>query len=444
MSGYLAGTYIVFDTVTLLNGGHFAAFITKYDAGGNVLWARAGWTQPSAFGPTTTEMSGVVADSSGNLYGTGSFESSTLTLGSHVLHNKGDFDLFLVKYDPDGNVLWAKSAGGTRSDFSVSVARDRSGNILTAGYYSSPVLILGTDTLKCPEPSSSNTLLVKYDTTGKILWARSGGTTGIQRGEAVATDTSGNVYMTGVFESPTIIFGSDTLTNASDEFDIFLVKYDAGGNVLWARSAGSTSWDNATSVAVDASGNPYVTGSFESSRLIIGADTLYNPGVTSIFLAKYDYNGNVLWAKSAGFSLNDAAASVAADRSGNVFITGSFSSPKLIFGADTLINTNYDIMYGYCDMFLAKAGSNTGFAELRNSPGISVFPNPATDKIIIETSATPVNSQLSIINLNAQELITQKISERKTVIRISNLPNGIYFIRLTNDQSVDIGKFIKQ
>jgi hypothetical protein len=75
---------------------------------------------------------------------------------------------------------------------------------------------------------------------------------------------------------------------------------------------------------------------------------------------------------------------------------------------------------------------------------ITFYPNPAADKITIETAATLTNSQLSIMNLNGQELMTRQITSPKTQIDISNLPNGVYFVRLTNDKTMEVGKFVKQ
>jgi DNA-binding beta-propeller fold protein YncE len=81
--------------------------------------------------------------------------------------------------------------------------------------------------------------------------------------------------------------------------------------------------------------------------------------------------------------------------------------------------------------------------ELQRSV-LSIYPNPAIDKITIETSVIPAKSQLSITNLNGQQLITQQITESKMQIDISYLPNGVYFVRLTNDRTVEVGKIIKQ
>lgn len=192
--------------------------------------------------------------------------------------------------------------------------------------------------------------------TPNWLWAKTAGNTSNDIANSVAVDASGNSYIAGAFLSPTITFGSTTLTNNGAD-DIFLAKYDASGNVLWARSAGGTNHDYANSVAVDPSGNVYVAGYFTSDTIIFGSYTLINTDNTTnstsdLFLVKYNSSGNVLWAKSAAGLNNDEAASVSVDASGNAYITGYFSSYTLSFGTITLTNT--DTINYTDDIFIAK------------------------------------------------------------------------------------------
>src|SRR4051812_42014328 len=142
-------------------------------------------------------------------------------------------------------------------------------------------------------------------------WTRTdmaGGNYG-NEGFCVATDLNGNVFVTGWIQSPVVSFGPFSLNNTSvGHSDIFLTKYDANGNVLWAKSAGGTENDRAYSVATDAAGNVFIAGCFYSPAIIFGADTLVNSSTDDdIFLAKYDANGNVLWARRAGAGGDDRA-----------------------------------------------------------------------------------------------------------------------------------------
>jgi hypothetical protein len=495
---YLAGEFksstITFGSATLINSGDFDIFLAKYNSNGDVVWAK------SAEGNNYDIPNGVAADAYGNVYLTGRYKSATLTFGSEILTNSGNDDLFLVKYDPDGNVLWAKSIGGINYDAANSVVADASGNIYIAGYFSSPTIDFGSTTLT--SAGTYDLFLSKFDAGGNVLWAKSVGGADDEGINAVAADASGNPYVTGYFESPSLTFGSTTLTNAGiyDIFtvkfddagnvlwaksgggadddepfsaavdasgnlysagyflsptitfgsttlinegsqDMFLTKYDASGNELWAKSAGGTDYDVINSVVADISGNTYVTGYFESPTITFGSTTLTNEGNGDMFLAMYDDNGNVLWAVSAGGISFDEAASVVADNSGNIYCGGNSSSPTITFGSTTLTNV------GSNDIFLAKLESSIlGIFEATRSLYIPVFPNPSSTTITVELpSTTPViNTTLSIYNVSAQKVISRQITEPTTVIDISTLAKGVYFIKLANDRTVMAGKFIKQ
>ena len=144
--------------------------------------------------------------------------------------------------------------------------------------------------------------------------------------------------MTGFFKSPSISFGSYTLINqAMNNGDVFLVKYNKDGDIVWAQRAGGSDDDVGQSVAVDSSGNVYLAGYFLSQYIVFGTDTLRNlnyPAYTcDIFLGKFDSDGNVIWAKCEGGMKWDIPYFVAIDRWGNVCVTGSFNSPEVSFGS---------------------------------------------------------------------------------------------------------------
>ena len=397
----------------------FFCFLTNpsYPHSPNWAWAK---TAGESLTDQTRGVFGnsVGVDLSGDSYVTGMF-TDTIYFGPYSLTAMG-VEIYLVKYDAGGNVLWAKNAGGPGNVFKVSLAVDHSGNVYVAGDSAGPYLIFGTDTVWNEVELNAFAFVVKYDVGGNVLWGRSGWGTPDESGplfldmSGIVVDSSGNSYVTGGFGSSTLTFGSHVLTNAGG-FDLFLVKYDANGNVLWAKSIGGTKDERDYSVATDNTGSPCVTGYFSSDNLIVGSDTLKIQDSTgaNTLLVKYNTNGNALWAKNAGGNLNDYSASVAVDRSGNIFTTGSFSSPTLIFGSDTLTNIGNNIKYEYFDMFLAKANSTLGVLELRNSPGLLIYPNPATDRIAIEIPVEKTGSIISIVDLEGRQVITTENHQTK-------------------------------
>jgi hypothetical protein len=357
---YVTGGFsdsITFGSITLTNAGYYDIFITKYDTAGNVLWAK------NAGGTNDDEGFSVSTDSSDNVYLTGYFSSSLITFDSITLTNSGGSNVFIAKYDTNGNILWAKSSGGLGVDDGVSCSADIYGNVFVTGWFYSSITFDSTTLINS---GINDAFIVKYDTNGNVLWAKSATGAHDDGGLSVSTDASGNVFFTGIFYSPTITFGSITLTNAGG-YDVFIAKYDANGNVLWAKRAGGTGWDEGYSVKADASGNVFVAGYFSSSSISFTNTTLTNAGGYDAFIAKYDANGNVLWAKSAGGINNDVAIAVSVDAGKNIFAIGYFSSPTVIFGSDILTqpvgssNPMFIVKYDYygnvlCTSALASGG----------------------------------------------------------------------------------------
>ena len=359
---YVTGNYnsntITFGTTVLTNAGMFLA---KYDNNGNVLWAK------NASGGNATS---VAVDRLGNAYVTGYFGTSTITFGTFTLTNSGYCNIFLVKYDVSGNVLWAKSpvVASNSSITSYSIALDTLGNSYVAGYFSGSTITFGSTILT--NTGQGTIFLAKYGASGNVLWAKKASGTVNDEAFSVAVDASGNSYLTGFFSS-SIIFGLTTLTNTGG-YDIFLTKYDKNGNVVWAKSAGGTGVEEARSVTVDALGNTYIAGFFGSTTITFGSIILTNTtntGTHDVFLTKYDANGNVLWAKSAGGVDGDYAHSVMSDDSGNVYMAGYFLSPSIIFGSYTL--TNVDNTGNTSDIFLVRYDKNGNVYWAKSNGGIN-------------------------------------------------------------------------
>jgi len=229
----------------------------------------------------------------------------------------------------DPKHIWSKRFGGSGDDFGRSVSVDSLGNVYITGYFSSSTIDFGGGALT--NAGGDDIFLAKFDSNGNHLWSKRFGGSSSDYGSSVSVDSSGNVYITGYFNSSTIDFGGGVLTNAGGS-DIFLAKFDSNGNHLWSKRFGEDYSDIGSSVSVDSSGNVYITGYFNSSTIDFGGGVLTNNGNTDIFLAKFDSNGNHIWSKRFGRGGVDRGYSVSVDSSGNVYGTGYYNSSYIDFG----------------------------------------------------------------------------------------------------------------
>ena len=422
-NSYVTGIFVgtaTFGSTTLTSSGLSNTFVAKYDAAGNVLWAK------SASGGFSGG-DGIAPDGSGNSYVTGSF-NGTVSFGSISLTNNSLFgDIFIAKYDAAGNVLWAKSAGGTNSDGGIGIGVDGSGNSYVTGYFRATASF-GSTTLT--SSGLSNAFVAKYDAAGNVMWAKRAGGTGSDNGNDISADGSGNSYVTGIF-SGTATFGSFTLTS-SGLSDVFIGKYDAAGNVLWAKKAGGTGSDYGNGIAVDGSSNSYVTGIF-SGTATFGSISLTSNGSADIFIAKYDTVGNVLWAKGAGGIGFGGGIGIALDGSGNSYVTGSFNN-TVSFGSITLVSSGSD------DVFIIKLGTFTGTTEEFSATDFAVWPNPFASAFQLKltssagTAATVILSDILGREVHRQQLAAAESSHYVTPP--ADLPVGMYLLQVVQGQEV--------
>lgn len=433
VAGFFESPTITFGSTTLTNidntGGTTDIFIAKYDNNGNVLWAK------SAGGSGFDEEYSIAVDRNGNSYVTGSFLGPTITFGSTTLTNAGVADIFVAKYSKSGKVLWAKSVGGSGYDVGYGIAVDGCGNSYVTGSFFSPTITFGSATLT--NAGVANIFIAKYDNHGNVLWAKSAGGTNVDGGESIAVDRSRNVHITGYFNSIKASFGSITLHNPNrfgNTADIFVAKYDNSGNVLWAKRPEVVSGGNdGNSIAVDGSGNSYVTGQFDGSTITFGSITLTNADITGktpdVFIAKYNAEGGVLWVKSVGGNAIDIGFGITVDENENSYITGYFESPTITFGSTTLNNA------GNADIFVAKLGDvATGINETLNNENIfQIYPNPFSSQTTLQTDKILKDATLTVYNSIGRQVKQIKNIFGPITLERDNLPGGIYFIRLTQD-----------
>jgi hypothetical protein len=289
--------------------------VAKYTAGGSHLWS-----QCVAAGGGSLTANAIAIDGSGNVVVVGDF-SGTVAFGSQSLTSVGGTDVFVAKYTTNGFLQWVVRDGGGLNDKGWGITTDGSGNIITTGGLQNPDTIFAS----------------KYSSSGALLWTRGFTGQGNNAGQGVATDAQNNVLMTGVFYG-TIQLDNSTVSLTSTtswDPDSMLVKFNASGNLLWARNIGTEGEERSTAIAVDpATGDSVVTGYFAGAT-DFGQGTVNSAGY-DIFLVKYNANGQTVWAKTVTGTGNDYSYGVAVDaRTGDVVMTGKFEYSKN-FGGQTL------------------------------------------------------------------------------------------------------------
>ncbi len=280
----------------------------------------------------------ITTDNEGNVFVSGYFESAKMKLGSVSLVNKKaeTMDIFVAKYDPAGKLLWARSAGGESDDRAEAICTDAKGNCYITGHFKSKEVTFDSQKISSntDNRASDEFYIAKYSASGTLLWVKSVKSTFSETnsGKTLCVDPAGNVIVSGGFQSERITFGSFTLTNTmKGKGDVYLVKYNPNGDVIWAKSAGGRGYDLGTSLASSADGSIYLGGFFNES-IVFGKDTLHTTGDADAYLAKFDSKGNPLWAREYGGTKFEGIMGLAIDKQQNILIAGNSSSTDMRLG----------------------------------------------------------------------------------------------------------------
>jgi len=214
-------------------------------------------------------------DNAGNVYVAGLFYCDSITFGSATLKNRnnGSSDFYIVKYDASGNLKWLKGGGGQSYDDCLSIAVDSHGNPCITGVFYSDTLWVGSN-FTLRDGSTSNVFVIKFDSSGNLLWSKTGTGDMFCYSSSITVDPDGNIYITGTYGSAPISFGPYTLNYIGDQGQTYIVKYNIAGNEQWATSIMGGIVGN--SIAVDANASIYITGYFYADSIILGSHVIHN------------------------------------------------------------------------------------------------------------------------------------------------------------------------
>jgi len=442
-------------------------YLVKLDKNGEIMWSKT-------YGDTLENQGKAVQQTSDGGYIITGYSNRTIA---------GDYDIHLIKTDSNGDLEWSKTYGGPLTQWGLDVKQtsddgyiitgdylfkvDETGNIewdkafggtfysvqetLDSGYVTVGNKLIG---------STFDILFVKTNGNGDTLWTRTYGGGDYEWGTSVSLTSDSGFIIAGY----TISFGAGSQ-------DVYLIRTDDLGHIIWSKTYGGSSSDRAYSVVQTVDGGFLVSGDTES----------FGAGNGDIYLIKTDLNGDVLWSKTIGGPSYEQGYQVEEIANDNIVIVGGFSSfgvgesssiikvgpdgvlecnqlsantsvglPSTIEGSGTsvssgLITNNINLSFISQITGDTLICSTVGMTESEKPSSIRVYPNPLTDIAIIEFESA--NADKYILDLHSSKgqrvMHINNIIDGHVEIRRGNLASGLYFFQLRTDgQIIATGKMI--
>ncbi|MCZ2357553.1 MAG: T9SS type A sorting domain-containing protein [Bacteroidia bacterium] len=382
---------ISFDGTLLTNNGTGKHFVVKYSNSGNFMWVNfATFSSASSYGFNSEwDSKAVITDNDNNVYLTGwsgldtTFFNSTKTI--YVANNASLRNMFLVKYNSNGNALWAKGADRTVTGFTTNITAN---SIITSDNY---------------------------------------------------------VYLAGWWTGDSIRFDNNQITSSNNYQDMFVAKFDLLGNNIWAKSLGSQGNDYGNGLALDNTENLYLAGTIEGGDIHFNNNLVGNSiGGNQAIIFKINSIGNFLEhieSNNIPFYGTSFGNAIAIDASDSIFITGSFMS-SVAFGSDTLTSNNM-----WQDMFVCKLFNNytVGINALECSKNnLKIYPNPASELITIDLKTKNANNEteIGIYSLTGCLVKKDKFQGNLIMMDVGELVNGVYIITVSSNGIYERQKLI--
>ncbi len=321
----------------------------------------------------------IAVDNLGNVYTTGEFRGTVdfdPGTGTTSLTSSGADDVFISKLDANGSLVWAVKIGGTGSDIGNDIGVDAYGNVYVAGVFESTVDFdpgAGAANLTSTTATTSS-FLVKLRSSGAYAWsnmiASNLGTTT----NSVSIDAVGTAHLVGDFTGTADLDPSSSTATAITvgQTDVYIVEMDSGGVYQWSKWFGGNSYDHCAAIAEDPSGNLLLTGYFTSTCDFEPGSGVTNltAASTDIFVSSLTSNGNLTWVKQMGGSGSDGGTSIVVNATGEVFTAGYFDGTADFDPGAGTVL--FSASTGISDAFVSKLTANGTYSWAAQLGGTSV------------------------------------------------------------------------
>jgi hypothetical protein len=428
-----------FQTDTFSVNGFNDIFLAKYDGNGNEVWVKHfGGIYNNTFSQKVENGQVVTYNATTNsiyligiFVGSCAIDSITLFANSPI-----DQQIFIAKFDLNGNCIWAKSAGSAGNDYAIGLTTSQLGKIYISGTTKYNATF---DTINI----ANGGFIAMYNDNGNCQWVKN-----IFGGSNSSTGASGSPMSLRIFNNDIFMIGqknSDTvyvdtiLFTGANYYPNILARFDSSGNAKWAKQLGGPNAYYGY-LSMDDNGNCYFGSQFKGGYAVLETDTVYSTGATDFFFVKYDPNGNFQWVSQCNATVNARAIGCSADGDGNVYLTGSFSGNATFGTFNISANTSEDFFLarydtdGNClgvrhggqavgyDVSTYENGNCVVVGKFKNSVSLgssTLFSNGYDDIFVAKTEAiTGVGNSSQRMSNNNQLLIYSNLATGKCNITI--------------------------
>ncbi|HTA26771.1 MAG TPA: T9SS type A sorting domain-containing protein [Bacteroidia bacterium] len=476
------GGYAITGTTLSFGQGGYDVYVVKLNSIGNLQWTKTiggtvnefGWSiiqtkdkgyivtgYTNSFGVGNNDVYVIRLDSIGTLLWTKTIGNNEDDFGRSIIQSKdGGFliagtvnngvsdNAYIIKLDSSGSLLWNKDIGTLDNDL-YSIVGTKDGGYIVAGYTAEFGYY----------PSHENLYIIKFDSNDNAKWSKtSGGTGGYDGAYSIIQSSDGGYVAAGYTDS----YGQGG-------YDVYVVKFDSLGNYLWNRTIGGTGTDVGYSLVQANDGGFLITGYTNS----------YGAGGYDVYLIKLTAAGSLLWTKTIGGSGNDYGYSICKSSDRGYLIVGNTTSYG--FGAYDIFTIKLDSLENACSVngsggvidsggrigggysvgsvgfertggIADSGGTLSSICEVATSlndvkfvsNNLSVFPNPSSGIFTISFVGAQnfVPATIEIYNVLGEKVFSSNYSPstNRYSLNLSSQPNGIYFYRVLNTDGSLMGE----
>lgn len=358
------------------------AVIIKYSSAGVIQWtAELGSTFTSNYIRTVKldNTGGIVVG--GQFQGTTDFDPGT---GVFNLTPSSGIDGFIAKYTDAGAFVWAKAINGAGTQVVWDIDLDASANVYATGYYNGVTDFDPSGATYNLWNDSEDGFVLNLTATGNFVWAKRITGLGQDRGQSIHLDATGDVYISGWYRDdvqydpgPNAIGFSLALNE-----DVFVLKTQPNGTGIWGKSFGGNMNDRITSIDINANGNLFMTGNFQSTVDFdpnAGVTNLVSSGANDGFISVMDALGDLQWAAAFGGNDTENSKAITVSASGEVYVSGTFSTtsdfnPGVGVSSLSTVSANADIFtvkYNTCGLLNSSITVST--CDSYTSPAGNIY-----------------------------------------------------------------------